>query len=38
MGGVVPVDRGAVHVSFGEANDLASFQVNGGKDDHGARA
>ena len=31
----VAVDRGAVHVAFGQPDDLAVFQVDCGENDHG---
>jgi len=32
-GGIIAIDRGTVHITFGQADDLAIFQVDGGKDD-----
>ena len=34
-GGIVAVHRGARHIAFGQAHDLAGFEINGGEYDHG---
>ena len=34
-GGVIAVNRGAVHIALCEADDLARFEIDGGENDHG---
>ena len=34
-GGVIGIDRCAVHIALGQAHNVATLQVNRGKNDHG---
>ena len=34
--GIVAVHGRAVHIAFGEADDIAALEIDGGEDDHAA--
>lgn len=32
---IITINGGAIHIAFGQTHDLAIFQIDGGKDNHG---